>query len=372
MKVVHVISALFQGGAERQLDLLISEFRDQNPEIEHVIVSLKSIRTPLWDEFERKGIKVISCDYSLVKLPQFLKKLHSVLSEFDPEHDVIQCWMYHAELLGGLTAKKLGFKKIFWNIRTTYLKSSAVMTKIVRQINAKLSYSIPSKIVCVAEASKNYHIECGYNESKMTVIENGFVPPNIKTERSLLREQLGVDSDTVLIGSVGRYSSDKAQDLFVSSAALIDPKYRVKFVLVGRGNNRENKELAENITRQGLDGIFVLQDETRDVASFMNAMDIFCLHSRSEGFPNVLGEAMYAGLPCTTTNVGDALKLVGETAIVCADTSPQSIADALNKLLLQSESERQALGASAKKRVVNHFSIQSAQKKYFQLYSQSY
>lgn len=372
MKVVHIISALYQGGAERQLDLLISESLDKNPNIEHFIVSLKDVRTPLWEEFEEKGIKVFSCEYSLIKFPLFLKNLYCILNEFDRESDVIQCWMYHADFFGGLVAKSLGFKKIFWNIRTTYLKKGSFLTKIVRQLNSKLSSHVPTKIVCVATASKNYHIECGYNKDKMVVIENGFLEQKVKIEREIIREKLGITSDTILVGSVGRYSDDKAQDLFIKAAGLVKSDADIKFILVGRGNNINNNDLIDLLHNENLQKDFILQDETKDVASYMNAMDIFCLHSRTEGFPNVLGEAMYLKLPCVTTNVGDALTLVGNNAIVSSDTSSTSIASALNEMLAKSPDERLFLGKAARERVIKKFSLENAHRKYINLYNETY
>src|SRR5690606_12765833 len=84
-----------------------------------------------------------------------------------------------------------------------------------------------------------------------------------------------------------------------------------RFLMVGRGNTWDNLELLQWIEQAGLKEKFVLLGERSDVPVCLSAMDIFCLHSKTEGFPNVLGEAMAMRVPCVATDVGDTRLLMG-------------------------------------------------------------
>jgi glycosyltransferase involved in cell wall biosynthesis len=97
-------------------------------------------------------------------------------------------------------------------------------------------------------------------------------------------------------------------------------------------------------------------------------MDIFCLHSVSEGFPNVLGEAMCVGLPCVTTDVGDAALMVGEHGSIVPHSNPEKLAAALQVMIDQTPQERTNIGQALSQRIRNHYSIANIQKAYETLY----
>jgi glycosyltransferase involved in cell wall biosynthesis len=97
-------------------------------------------------------------------------------------------------------------------------------------------------------------------------------------------------------------------------------------------------------------------------------MDVFCLSSRTEGFPNVVGEAMAMGLPCVVTNVGDAARLVADTGYVVPKENPSALAAGLEKMLELDPAQRAALGAKAKGRIAADFTIERARQRFESLY----
>ena len=90
----------------------------------------------------------------------------------------------------------------------------------------------------------------------------------------------------------------------------------------------------------------------------MNALDVFVLSSRSEGFPNVVGEAMATARPCVVTDVGDAAALLGTTGRVVPARDPAALAAAIVELLALSSEERRNLGQAARARLIAEFSLQ--------------
>lgn len=317
-KVLHVIIGLNVGGAELMLKRLVL-YSQAEDKFKHEVISLTDLGA-IGHDLKIQGIPVhtlgMTSALSIVKIYFRLKKL---LIQLKP--DVVQTWMYHADFIGGLAAKSAGIEKIIWGVRTTDVSvGRSKATVVLRKICAFLSYYVPTKIVCAAEAARVVHKQVGYDAQKMIVIPNGFDLDKVQAteqERIALRKELGISDDEIVIGSVGRFNAVKNQQLFVDVASiLVKNNPKLKFMLVGRDNNTKNAELMGWITSYNLIDKFLLLDQRSDVPICLKSMDIFCLHSKTEGFPNVLGEAIILEKYVVSTNVGDVKYLISEEFIV--------------------------------------------------------
>jgi len=99
------------------------------------------------------------------------------------------------------------------------------------------------------------------------------------------------------------------------------------------------------------------------------ALDVATLTSVSEGFPNVVGEAMACGTPCVVTRVGDAAALVGDTGRVVAPREPAALAAAWAAELAAPPTERAGRGAAARARIEAEFSLGAVARRYEALYA---
>jgi len=306
-RIVHIIIGLNVGGAELMLKRLVLHSQEKE-EFQHSVISLTD-NGVIGAELKSKGIPVYSLGMqSTLSIPSILFELRKLLRELQP--DVVQTWMYHADFLGGLAAKSLGINNIIWGIRTTDVSQGASkLTVHLSKLCAKLSYYIPTTIICAAHVSKDYHIGIGYDESKMVVIPNGFdLEALTATDEDGLeiRRLNNLSVDDVVIGSIGRFNPVKNQKLFVDVAALLVKKHPdLKFMIIGKDNTIENKELMSWINSYEITDNFRLLGQRDDVPRCLKAMDIFCLHSKTEGFPNVLVEALYLRVSCVAADVGD-------------------------------------------------------------------
>jgi glycosyltransferase involved in cell wall biosynthesis len=141
-------------------------------------------------------------------------------------------------------------------------------------------------------------------------------------------------------------------------------------LLVGKDVDYDNKTLAQLITATGHQNNFILLGERDDVPACLSIMDIFCLHSISEGFPNALGEAMSLGLPCVTTDVGDAAMMLENQALVVDHSQPFLLARSVQNLLDLSSTKRKQIGKELQQHIINEYSIVKVQKSYEALYQQ--
>ena len=187
--------------------------------------------------------------------------------------------------------------------------------------------------------SKNYHIKIGYDERKMVVIPNGYdIDAIAATNKDGLeiRQQNNLSTNDIVIGSVGRFDTAKNQKLFVDIAAILIKDYPdLKFMIVGRDNTVENAELISWIKSYNIVDSFRLLGERDDVPKCLKAMDIFCLHSKTEGFPNVLVEALAAGLLCVSADVGDARQILDKYGSLVTEYNSLGLVAAIKHNIIQ-------------------------------------
>ncbi|TNX86275.1 glycosyltransferase family 4 protein [Acinetobacter radioresistens] len=311
-KIVHIIIGLNIGGAELMLKRLVLHSQEKG-KFHHEVISLSDLGA-IGYELKQAGIPVYTLNMkSIFSLFNVFYSLRKLLKKIHP--NVVQTWMYHADFIGGLVAKSLGIKKIIWGIRTTDVtQGGSKLTVILRNICAKLSYSIPTNIICAAHVSKDLHIKVGYDASKIQVIANGFELDKLvvgRENRDRIRQEFDISKEAIVIGSIGRFNIVKNQKFFVDVAVKLVELYpNLIFMLVGRDNTSNNNELMNWLKESNLIDNFRLLGQRNDVYCCLKAMDIFCLHSKTEGFPNVLGEAMGIGVIAVSTNVGDVPYLI--------------------------------------------------------------
>lgn len=357
------------GGAERMLARLLLAKPELNDK--RIVVVLRNTDI-LGKQLRSSGFTVHELGMkSYGDIPRIFFQLIKIIRSFHP--DIVQTWMYHADFLGGLAARITGYKNIIWGIRRTSVSfSDNGGTWIVMKLCALLSRWLPKKIISVAEAGRQAHIKAGYDASRIRVIPNGFDFSNLiatEDQRNALRNECKVLEDELLIGCLGRFHHAKGQDIFVKSAAIVaknNPKAR--FLMVGENCDAHNFKLNSWINEHNLQDNFVLLGERLDVPACLAAMDIFCMPSRTEGFPNSLGEAMALGLPCVATEVGDTKFLVGDTAVLVPAHDKEALAQGLLNVIGLPVNQRNQMGINAKARVMAEFSIEKACERFEAVY----
>ncbi len=373
IKVMHVITTLGPAGAETMLCRVAAGM--DGTRFENEVVSLTGV-LDLAERMQEIGVRVRTLGMKKsVPNPLLVMRLAQWIRELKP--DVIQTWMYHANLVGALAARLAGDVPVVWGIHHNALdpRVDKRRTILINRICAFLSRKFPARIVCCSEASLRVHKRLGYAAEKLEVIPNGFDLEQVKpdpTARALVREELGIPADTLLIGIAARFHPQKDHRNFVRAAARLHKQMpEIHFLLCGLDVTRQNSQLAAWIEAAGVRDCCHLLGVRRDMSRLFAAMDIAATASRSgEAFPLVIGEAMACGTPCVVTDVGDSAMIVDQTGIVVAPGDPDALAEAWRKLIEAGPEVRCRLGMAARRRVQHHFALPAIVDRYQAIYAQ--
>lgn len=358
MRVLHIITGLGLGGAEMML-LKLLKAADRSA-TEHVVLTLTDLDV-LVPDIRALGVRVQSLGVAggLSGL-RALWLARRVVSEFRP--DAVMTWLHHADLFGVALKCLAPSIRLIWNLRCSRLSPDElpVSNILLVKLLAHLSF-VPTVVVANARFGMEEHIRIGYKACHWMVLPNGFdtdaFSPDAVARRET-RQQLGMSNTEFVIGMVGRYHAMKGFDAFVRAAGVLAQKnLRVRFVLVGTDVSDENAELKRTLEAEGLSGKVLLLGPRRDIPSIMNAFDILASTSTSEGFPNVIGEAMSCGIPCAVTDAGDSACVVGATGIVAPVGDYEAMAAAWQLLSEMPEQDFSALKQKARQRIVDEYEI---------------
>lgn len=369
MKILHLITSLNTGGAERMLVKLLTRLQGSTFSAE--VISLCEFG-PQTEPLREIGIPVHSLNLRRGRpTPAAWFKLRKLIQEKQP--DLIMAWMYHAGVAALLTNQgiptTLNIQQSLQDIR---LEKRTVRWTI--RALGRLSSRARGIVYC-SRIARQQHEAFGYASKHPQFIPNGIDTSLFQPDpeaRLNQRHEWGCDDDTIVIGHLGRSHPMKGHPTLLEAAGLLLSQHpSVRFVLGGPEMDQNNRPLVELIEQLNLGDKITLLGERRDVPQVLNGFDIFTLSSGwAEGFPNVLGEAMACGVPCVTTEVGDSGLIVGETGFSVPPSNPSAIATAWEKILALTPEKRRDLGGLARQRIADEFSLETATSLYQRFFTE--
>ena len=369
LTIVNLITDLNTGGAEQMLYKLVTRMDRQK--FRPVVVSMTDVGH-VGLKMRTEGIPVFSLGMALGR-PSLKGILRFCLLLRRESPDILQTWLYHADLLGLITGRIARAKRIVWGLRCSDmdLRNYRFLTALTVRSCALLS-ALPDAIIANSRQGIEIHRKMGYHMRRMALIPNGFDTEHFapdQSARAWLLGQLGLSQDAILIGLIARFDPMKDQKGFLAAASRLAAKHSsVHFLLVGKGMDSDNPELKPLLDHPWKDNILMLGPRD-DIPRLTAALDIATSSSAyGEGFSNAIGEAMASGVPCVVTNIGDSAQIVGTTGIVVPPRDPDALVNAWERLLIMGRDGRKAMGDKARSRIMKHYKIEKVARRFEEFY----
>ncbi|MCH2137817.1 MAG: glycosyltransferase [Phycisphaerales bacterium] len=356
-RVTHLIPDTQRGGAERMLTRLATLAGARGSSQHHVIVLRHG--GDFSDTLREAGVPVTHLGLDGLPGPFFVRRLARAIQSTQP--DVVQAWMYHANMLASIAAKAAGDPPVVWNIRCTYQPHlHPRLTRLVIRTNAVLS-TWPAAIINNSAMSMAMHEQAGITNDVLEVIPNGI---DLNSVPELKRPP---SSDRFCFGRHGRWIPKKGNAQLIAAFAQInEDETDAGLRLCGRD---VPEGCSQYVSACGLDDSHVqLEPEQTDIYRWLQHLDCFVSPSIDEGFPNALLEAMAAGLPCITTDAGDSRTCLGDDTWVVSCDDVDALAEAMRRMIALDHDARITLGEANRERVRQRFGINSVLDQYESLW----
>lgn len=356
MKVLHLINSLSAAGAELHLLTLCRHLKRAGVEV--VIAYLKEHAhgsRSLRPDFEREGIRPIGLGGERRFDPRCLLRLARVLKAEKP--DLLHTHLPRADFAGAVVKR--------WLCTVPWVAS----VHGIYSTHWSGSWSLPlffflwrraDRMIAISEAVKEWLVcEGRVPADKVAVVHYGievecFAQPGAEARKSAGRDR------QALIGCVGRLDQWKGHDILIRAMPTILREVPGSCLLIaGHDICGYGRTLEVLIGEMGLNGCVRLVGFERDVPSFMHALDLFAFASRTEGFGQVVVEAMAAGKPVVASRIPPLTDIVvdRETGLLAEPDNPEVFAHAITWLLKHPD-EAQEMGRRGLERVQNHFSAE--------------
>lgn len=363
MRIVYCIQALRVGGAERRVTMLVNEAARRG----HCATLVVARHVPDSPHRLAPAVNYVPLGVEGRFCPRGLGPLRRALQSLRPE-------IYHGfgnvgSHWGVPLARLQGVPLVVES--STSLAGTEVLSRL-EQPFARLAVKL-CHVLTVNSRGARASYEDGWRvpARKLELIPNfvdtrAYRPP-APDLRAAVRAELGLADDDVAVAMVARLAWPKDHANLVRAAALVDPRLRLRWLLIGDGPDRA--DLARLVDELGVGDRVTFLGARHDVPRLLAASDLCTLTSLLEGMPNALLEAMACGLPIVGTAVSGIEDLVvdGETGWLVPASQPQPLADAFTAAASDLARLR-AFGTAARQRAEQVFDSEVVVGRFFDLY----
>lgn len=348
--VLYLITELDAGGAQSALFGLIA--RTDESQFKITVACFYNGDKLMAKRIRDLGVSVIDLRMMAVWRVDALWRLYTLLRREKPV--ILHSWLFHANILGRIIGHLAKVPLIITSRRNVEIGGMR------RERLKQWTSSFDDKIIAVCEEARQAEIQRTHvSPSKVITIYNGIESDRyVISNHQIIRREFGIAPESPLLGIVGRLHPQKGHSDLISAFALVKKQVPgVQLLIIGDGCLRRALE-EETKQNQVADGI-IFTGLRNDIPSLLSAIDLFVLPSLWEGLPNVVLEAMAAGLPVVATAVGGMPELVveNETGILVPPHDPEALAVAIIDLLANTP-RMNMMGKSGRQRAQKCFSME--------------
>jgi len=366
LRIIHVLHRMGAGGTELALRRVVAGL---DPERFENIICTVAPFAPLTEDVPTVGARFVSLQRSGRKTGSLVADLARLFRRERP--DIVHSRNWGA-IEAVVAAKLAGVPRI---IHSEHGRDIHTMNGDPwrRRAFRRFCYALADQVFAVSrELGEHYAAQVGLPASRLGLLPNGVDTGKFRPDaeaRLRMRQQMGVGSDEIVAGTVGRLDPVKDHATLLSVAEQLAAQTRLRFVIVGGGP--EHERLSTRIAASpSLRKRVHLAGETTRPEDWLNAFDIFVLPSLSEGMSNTVLEAMAAALPCVVTSVGANPDLVddGDSGFLVEARDSGAMADRVLKLATDPQL-RSTFGKRGRLKVETQFSLARMLENYARLYT---
>jgi glycosyltransferase involved in cell wall biosynthesis len=357
VKVLHLINTLSAGGAELHLLTLCRHLKKRG--VETVVACLREeVRgsRSLCADFEEADIRVFNLKADSRYNVSFFTRLATLVRAERP--DIVHTHLPRADIAGALVSGFCNSPVFLCSVHGIYRDrwfghwSAPLMRRTYRRADT---------IVAISFAVKNWlQQDFGIPEDKIRVIHYGIEPERFVLPGQPDESAAETRGNRMVIGSIGRLEPGKGFDRLIRAMTIVHQQMpNATLMIAGHDPLGFGKSLVNLVSELGLSEHVRLVGFQRDVPAFLNGIDVFALASCTEGFGQVVIEAMAAVKPVVVSDIAPLTEIVinGETGCLAKSGDPQSFASALLSILSDRELAAR-MGRRGQRRVHDSFSAQ--------------
>jgi glycosyltransferase involved in cell wall biosynthesis len=352
---LFVVNNLGIGGSERKIVRLANRLKEEG-----VNVTLACLNGPFTiEQGIRRDVPLRKLERSGKFSFRALWRLRQAILQERPA-TVIAVNLYQA-LYVALATRFVGYRpRTVALVNTSTFRGHRAVKRLYQFVLARFDVTVHG---CEAQRAFWFKTNCEAWK-KSTVIYNGVDSDHFESNRSFeaakrLRASLGLKPDALLIGTVGRLAPEKNQEVLLTTLRRLRVS-RVDAHLVIAGGGPLRQHLFQRAAALEVSDRVHFIGEVEDVRPTLAALDVFVLPSIAvESFSNAALEAMSMGRPVILSNIGGAREMIndGIEGYVVSPTELAARLPALIAALYSDRRKRVQMGAAARSRVVNCFSV---------------
>ncbi len=369
-RILQVCSSLAWGGTEMHVPILAGKLRDRGHDVRLVLHPDGSMA----DEARERGFAVETVPIGGYVNPLSTCALRRCIRRFRPRvlhlHLSRDLWQtVPAARLAGFEGPLLLTK----HVGSYVTKKDPLHRWLYRRV---------SRVITVSETlNRNVRETCPVPPDRVVTVHPAldlerFDPARYDRERT--RRSIGIASEALLVGTVGRVSPGKGFEEFLQAARLLRDRHRemsLRFVVVGEasfGEEAYHEGIVRLARELGLGESVLFTGFRRDIPALLNAMDVFIFPSRAEGFGATVIEAMAMGVACVSTRSDGTLDTVedGETGLVFQGGDAADLARSV-ETLLKDETLRARIAETGRVRARERFDLDAMTDRVEALYAAS-
>jgi glycosyltransferase involved in cell wall biosynthesis len=359
-RVLQVVLSLNPGGTERLVVELARRLQDEAP----AMVCCLDDAGAWAREVEPCGIEVVA----LERARGFRPMLGRAVAHLARRHEATVIHAHHYSPFVYSCLARLwrpGTRVIF----TEHGRLSDTPPSAKRRLANRVLGRFPSRVFAVSEDLKRHLAGEGFATDALEVIYNGIEVgpvPDRKT-RSDVRQALGVDDETFVVGTIARLDPVKDLGTLIEAAATVRAELPIVVAIVGDGPERPSLEAAAR--RFGVGAQIRFLGHREDARRWLAGCDAYVNCSISEGVSLTILEAMAAALPIIATRVGGTPEVVdADSGRLIPARHPAALSQALVQLA-RSPQIRATLGRSARQRLETRFTLERMVREYAEVYA---